>query len=87
MVKKLIQIRVSDATRRGVKARAAVLKLSVSDYLEQEIQEILERPTLSELRERLNRRRQVKVPIDTAQLMRKVQQEPKSGGADFGDDL
>jgi hypothetical protein len=87
MVKKLIQIRVPDAMRRGVKARAAVLKMSVSDYLEQEIEEILERPTLLELRQRLHRRRPVKVQIDTAQLVRTAQREAKHDSEDFGEDL
>ncbi len=54
-----------------------MLRMDLSDYLLQEIQEIAERPTLVELRERLHRRRQIKVPIDTAQLVRKAQQEPR----------
>ncbi len=46
-----------------------MLKISVSDYLEQEIEEILERLTLQEMRERLHRRRQVRVSVDTVQLV------------------
>lgn len=54
-----------------------MLRMDLSDYLLQEIQEIAERPTLVELRQRLHRRRQIKVPIDTAQLVRKAQQESR----------
>ena len=75
---KMIQLRhVPDALHRGLKARAAMLRMDLSDYLLQEIQEIAERPTLVELRQRLHRRRQIKVPIDTAQLVRKAQQESR----------
>jgi antitoxin FitA len=49
---KLIQLRnVPDALHRGLKARAAMAGMSLSDYLLAEIKEIPERPTLTELRE------------------------------------
>ena len=54
-----------------------MLGMGISDYLLQEIQEIAERPTLLELRQRLHARRRVNVPIDTAQLVRKAQQESR----------
>ncbi len=51
---KMIQLRnVPDALHRGLKARAAMAGMSLSDYLLAEIKEIAERPTLAELRERL----------------------------------
>jgi len=91
MTKKPIQIWVPDTLHRALKTRAAVLKMTMSDYLEQEIEEILGRPTLLELRQRLHHRRPVKMPIDTAQLVRMAQREPKPDPADFeltfGEDL
>jgi plasmid stability protein len=53
---KMIQLRnVPDALHRGLKARAAMAGMSLSDYLLAEIKEIAERPTLAELRERLHK--------------------------------
>src|SRR3981189_2173821 len=68
---KMIQLRnVPDALHRGLKARAAMAGMSLSDYLLAEIKEIAERPTLAELRERLHTRKPVSAQIDTAQLVR-----------------
>jgi plasmid stability protein len=68
---KMIQIRnVPDAVHRGLKARAAMAGMSLSDYLLAEIKEIAEKPTLIELRERLHRRVPISAPIDTARLVR-----------------
>ena len=68
---KMIQVRnVPDALHRSLKARAAMSGRSLSDYLLAEIKEIAERPTLSELRERLHRRKAVAAEIDTARLVR-----------------
>jgi plasmid stability protein len=68
---KMIQVRnVPDALHRGLKARAAMAGMSLSDYLLAEIKEIAEKPTLSELRQRLHRRRPVSTEIDTALLVR-----------------
>ena len=67
----MIQVRnVPDALHRVLKARAAMAGMSLSDYLLAEIKEIAERPTLSELRERLHKRRRVSAEIDTALLVR-----------------
>jgi plasmid stability protein len=64
---KMIQLRnVPDALHRGLKARAAMAGMSLSDYLLAEIKEIAERPTLAELRERLHKRKPVSAQIDTA---------------------
>ena len=68
---KMIQLRnVSDALHRSLKARASMAGMSLSDYLLAEIKEIAERPTLSELRERLHQRKPVAVQIDTARMVR-----------------
>ena len=68
---KMIQLRnVPDALHRGLKARAALAGMSLSDYLLAEIQEIAERPTLAELRERWHKRTPVSEQIDTAHLVR-----------------
>jgi len=68
---KLIQLRnVPDALHRSLKARAAMAGMSLSDYLLSEIKEIAERPTLAELRERLQQHKPVGVRIDTARMVR-----------------
>jgi antitoxin FitA len=68
---KMIQLRnVPDSLHRGLKARAALAGMSLSDYLLAEIREIAEKPTLAELRERLHRHKPVSAPIDTARLTR-----------------
>jgi antitoxin FitA len=54
---KMIQIRnVPDEVHRRLKARAALLGMSLSDYLLSEVSEIAERPTLQEMLERLGSR-------------------------------
>jgi antitoxin FitA len=68
---KMIQLRnVPDALHRSLKARAAMAGMSLSDYLLAEIREISEKPTLSELRERLHKRKPASQPIDTAAMVR-----------------
>lgn len=67
---KMIQLRnVPDALHRSLKSRAAMAGMSLSDYLLVEIKELAERPTLAELRERLNKRKPVAVHLDTARLV------------------
>jgi plasmid stability protein len=67
---KMIQLRnVPDALHRTLKARAATAGMSLSDYLLAEIKEIAERPTLTELRERLHKREPVAVQLDTARMV------------------
>ena len=68
---KMIQVRnVPDALHRSLKARAAMAGMSLSDYLLVELKEIAQRPTLSELRERLHKREAVALPFDSARLLR-----------------
>lgn len=72
---KMIQLRnVPDALHRGLKARAALAGMSLSDYLSAEIKEIAERPTLAELRDRLHRRQPTSAAIDTALLVREARE-------------
>jgi len=53
----MIQIRhVPDALHRRLKSRAALAGMSLSDYLLSELREVAERPTLEELRTRLQSR-------------------------------
>ncbi len=67
----MIQLRnVPDALHRGLKARAALSGMSLSDYLLAEIKEIAAKPSLSELRERLHKRAPVSLEIDSARLVR-----------------
>ncbi len=68
---KMIQLRnVPDLLHRSLKARAAMAGMSLSEYLLTEIKEIAERPTLAELRDRLQTREHVSPPTNTARLVR-----------------
>jgi plasmid stability protein len=67
----MIQIRnVPDALHRRLKSRAALSGMSLSDYLLSEIRQAAERPTLDELRARLERRSEVTPQVDPAQAVR-----------------
>jgi len=67
----MIQIRnVPDAVHRVLKARAALAGMSLSDYLLTEVRQMTERPSLSELRERLHRREPVTPAVSAAQAVR-----------------
>lgn len=67
----MIQVRnVPEGLHRRLKARAATAGMSLSDYLLAELEEIAERPTLAEFRERLHARKPLSVAVDTAGLVR-----------------
>jgi antitoxin FitA len=67
----MIQIRnVPDSLHRRLKARAALAGMSLSDYLLAEIRQVAERPTLEELRARLERLSPVTPSIDPVQAIR-----------------
>jgi plasmid stability protein len=67
----IIQIRnVPDALHRRLKARAALAGMSLSDYLLGAIREVAERPTVEELRNRLERRCRVRLSIEPADVIR-----------------
>jgi len=67
----MIQIRnVPDALHRQLKARAAMAGMSLSDYLLNEIRQVAERPTIEELRARLQRRLAVTPSVPPAEVIR-----------------
>jgi len=67
----MIQIRnVPDALHRRLKSRAALAGMSLSDYLLSEIREVAERPSLTELRARLERRPGIAPSVAPAQAVR-----------------
>ena len=72
---RMIQLRnVPEGLHRTLKARAALAGMSLSDYLLAEIRRVAERPTLAELRERLDRRTRVSSPVSAAQAVREERQ-------------
>ncbi len=67
----MIQIRnVPDALHRRLKSRAALAGMSLSDYLLSEIRQIAERPTVEELRARLERCQGMTPSLEPAQAVR-----------------
>jgi antitoxin FitA len=67
----MIQIRnVPDALHRRLKSRAALAGMSLSDYLLSEIREVAERPSLAELRARLEGRAGITPSVAPAQAVR-----------------
>jgi plasmid stability protein len=67
----MIQIRnVPDALHRLLKSRAALAGMSLSDYLLSEIRLVAERPTLDELRARLERRPAITPSVAPAEAIR-----------------
>jgi len=68
---KMIQIRnVPDFLHRKLKARAAIEGMTLSDYLLVEMRHSAERPSLRELRERLNQRRPISTAVPPADAVR-----------------
>jgi antitoxin FitA len=68
---KMIQIRnVPDALHRRLKSRAALAGMSLSDYLLNEIRQVADRPTLEEMRARLERRPATNLSVAPAQAVR-----------------
>ena len=67
----MIQIRnVPDELHRKLKSRAALQGMSLSDYLLAELRQVAERPTLTELRERLANRPATAPRVTPAQAVR-----------------
>ncbi len=67
----MIQIRnVPDDLHRRLKSRAALVGMSLSDYLLREIRQIAERPTLDELRARLHSLPEVTLSPSPAEVIR-----------------
>ena len=68
---KMIQIRnVPDSLHRKLKARAAMEGMTLSDYLMAEILRSAERPSIKELRERLNQRKPIPTAVPPADAVR-----------------
>jgi len=68
---KMIQIRnVPDDVARRLKARAALEGHALSDYLKVELDRIVARPTLTELRERITGRARVRPRTSPARAVR-----------------
>ena len=69
---KLLQIRnVPEAVHRRLKARAATLGMSLSEYLLHEIRLAADRPSIQEWRERLAGRRRPANKIDPTGVLRR----------------
>jgi antitoxin FitA len=67
----MIQIRnVPETLHRQPKSRAALAGMSLSDYLRNEISQIAERPTLAEMRARLDRRPAITPSVAPAEAVR-----------------
>jgi plasmid stability protein len=68
---KMIQVRyVEDSLHRRLKSRAAAEGLSLSDFLKRELERIADRPTVTQVRERLAALPTVVLPIAAADLVR-----------------
>ncbi len=67
----MVQIRnVPDSLHRELKSRAALAGMSLSDYLLNELREAAKRPTLDQLRARLESRPAVAVSLSPAEAVR-----------------
>ena len=67
----MIQIRnVPDSLHQKLKARAAMAGMSLSDFLMADIRRSAERPSLQELRERLNMRTRIAPKVQPAEAVR-----------------
>lgn len=68
---RMIQIRnVPEDLHRLLKSRAALAGQSLSDYLLEELRRVASRPTLLELKERINTRAPVAPPIPPSEVLR-----------------
>jgi antitoxin FitA len=68
---RMIQLRnVPEGLHRTLKARAALSKMSLSDYLAAKIRRVAEQPTIAELRARLERRTIVNSRVSAADSIR-----------------
>jgi plasmid stability protein len=68
---KMIQIRdVPETVHRRLKAHAALEGMSLSEYLLAEVRRVAERPSLSELRQRLAQRSPVKLEVAPTRALR-----------------
>jgi antitoxin FitA len=69
---KMIQIRnVPDDLHRALKLRAARLGMSLSEYVLSEMEMVAEKPTFTELLERLRERKPVKLDESSSSVIRR----------------
>ncbi len=69
---RVIRIRnVPDSMHRKLKARAAMAGMSLSDFLLAELRGLAERPTVTELRERVRNRSRVAAGVSAADAVRR----------------
>ena len=69
---KLLQIRnVPDAVHRKLKSRAAILGMSLSDYLLLEIRVVADRPSVQAWRDRLAQRAAATQSVDPSATLRR----------------
>jgi len=67
----MVQIRnVPEDLHRVLKSRAALAGMSLSDYLLSEIRQVAERPTMAEMRARLQHRTPVSPSVSPADAIR-----------------
>lgn len=67
----MIQVRnVPDALHRRLKSRAALAGMSLSEYLLGELRKVAERPTLEELRARLESRSETSPSVPPVEAVR-----------------
>ncbi len=73
----MVQIRnVPEGLHRELKSRAALAGMSLSDYLLHEIQQLATRPTIDQLRARLDRRAGVTPVLAPAEAVRAERDTP-----------
>jgi plasmid stability protein len=80
---KMIQIRnVPDELHRTLKAKAARLGMTLSDYLLSEIEQVAEKPTLGEMMERLRNREPVELDEPPEVTIRRIRDadDPRDPG-------
>jgi len=70
---KMIQLRhVPDDLHRKLKARAAMEGLSLSDYILREVRQLADKPTMSEMLERLARLKPVHLKTSPVEILREL---------------
>jgi antitoxin FitA len=75
----MIQVRnVPPEIHKRLKVRAASQGRSLSDYLNEELRRIAERPTMAELQERIRSRGSVELPVPAAEIIRQEREERDS---------
>jgi plasmid stability protein len=70
---KMIQLRhVPDDLHRKLKASAAIEGMSLSDYILREVRQFADKPTMSEMMERLARREPVNMKTSPVEILRAI---------------